>query len=88
MLNYQRVDFFLRANRLEFTNGGWCMHDEAAPHYVAFRRQGRYSAVVQWPRWDVYKEGFSQETLPEYILVYNYWYLPLCYRHGANISTI
>ena len=21
--------------RLEFTNGGWCMHDEAAPHYMA-----------------------------------------------------
>ena len=20
--------------RLEFINGGWCMHDEAAPHYV------------------------------------------------------
>ena len=24
----------VRQKRLEFTNGGWCMHDEAAAHYV------------------------------------------------------
>jgi alpha-mannosidase len=24
----------VRAGQLQFINGGWCMHDEAAPHYV------------------------------------------------------
>ena len=24
----------VKDGRLEFSNGGWCMHDEAAPHYV------------------------------------------------------
>ena len=24
----------VRAGQLQFINGGWCMHDEAAPHYI------------------------------------------------------
>jgi len=28
------VKELVKAGRLEFTNGGWCMHDEAAPHYM------------------------------------------------------
>lgn len=28
------VKDLVKDGRLEFTNGGWCMHDEAAPHYV------------------------------------------------------
>lgn len=24
----------VKDGRLEFSNGGWCMHDEAAPHYI------------------------------------------------------
>ncbi|CAK9068292.1 Probable alpha-mannosidase At5g13980, partial [Durusdinium trenchii] len=28
------VKTLVKEGRLEFTNGGWCMHDEAAPHYI------------------------------------------------------
>jgi len=29
-----QVKRMVQSGQLEFTNGGWCMHDEAAPHYI------------------------------------------------------
>ena len=28
------VQALLQAGQLSFANGGWCMHDEATPHYA------------------------------------------------------
>lgn len=31
---YNRTLELVQQGRLEFINGGWCMHDEASPHYI------------------------------------------------------
>jgi hypothetical protein len=40
-----RVKKLVKSNQLSFINGGWCMHDEAATHYMGMLDQVK----IYWP---------------------------------------
>ena len=52
-----RVKQLVESGQFEFTNGGWCMHDEAATHYIGMIDQTTLGH-------DFIKENFGEKYLP------------------------